>query len=145
MEIYAFQAAPAFFSALLSTRHKRLGDFAAGTYVVRERVKLQLSRPAPMPAHLAAWARTADIVALPTGLALAVRQFLGRLSTLDPVSRDAIGSRLAEQVSRYVAPEPPAGTRPEEFLAAVAAARRERDLARLRRDDDLRRRLVARQ
>src|SRR5690606_23120481 len=38
VEIYAFGGAPAFFSALLSSRGKRLGDFAAGTYVVRERV-----------------------------------------------------------------------------------------------------------
>ena len=111
VEIYAFQGAPAFFSALLSQRGKRLGDFAAGTYVVRERVKLQLSPPAPMPHHLGAWARQADIASLPTGLALAIRQFLGRLPTIDPASRDSIGGRLAEEVSRYVAPEPPPGTR----------------------------------
>jgi uncharacterized RDD family membrane protein YckC len=37
VEIYAVGGAPAFFSALLSARGKRLGDFAAGTYVVRER------------------------------------------------------------------------------------------------------------
>ena len=145
VEIYAFQGAPAFFSALLSERGKRLGDFAAGTYVVRERVKLQLSLPAPMPPHLAAWARSADMAALPTGLALAVRQLLGRLPTIDPASRQSIGSRLAEEVSRYVAPAPPPGTRPEDFLAAVIASRRERDLARLRRQGDLRRRLAARQ
>src|SRR3990170_2181986 len=47
VEIYSFGGAPAFFSALLSSRGKRLGDFAAGTYVVRERVKLQLAPPAP--------------------------------------------------------------------------------------------------
>ncbi len=145
VEIYAFQGVPAFFSALLSARGKRLGDFAAGTYVVRERVKLQLSPPAPMPPHLAAWARAADISALPTGLALAVRQFLGRLPTIDPASRHTIGSRLAEQVGRHVAPPAPPGTSPEDFLAAVVAARRERDLARLRREDDLRHRLAARQ
>jgi uncharacterized RDD family membrane protein YckC len=31
---------PAFFSALISSRGKRLGDYAAGTYVVRDRVRL---------------------------------------------------------------------------------------------------------
>ena len=35
-----FGGGPAFFSALLSSRGKRLGDYAAGTYVVRERVRL---------------------------------------------------------------------------------------------------------
>jgi uncharacterized RDD family membrane protein YckC len=144
VEIYAFQGVPAFFSALLSQRGKRLGDFAAGTYVVRDRVKLQLSPPPPMPHHLAAWAHQADIASLPTGLALAIRQFLGRLPTIDPAPRDSIGGRLAEEVSRYVAPEPPPGTRPEDFLAAVIASRRQRDLARLRREAELRRRLTAR-
>ncbi len=91
VEIYAFQGAPAFFSALLSQRGKRLGDFAAGTYVVRERVKLQLAPPAAMPRHLAGWAHQADIASLPTGLALAIRQFLGRLPAIDPASRDSIG------------------------------------------------------
>ena len=144
VEIYAFQGVPAFFSALLSQRGKRLGDFAAGTYVVRERVKLQLAPPAPMPYHLTAWARQADMASLPTGLALAIRQFLGRLPAIDPASRDSIGGRLAEEVSRYVAPGPPPGTRPEDFLAAVIASRRERDLARLRREAELRQRLTTR-
>ena len=144
VEIYVFFGSPAFFSALLSPRGKRLGDYAAGTYVVRERVRLQLAPPAPMPPPLASWARHADLASLPTGLALAVRQFLGRLPTIEPASRAAIGARLADEVSGYVAPPPPPGTPPEAFLAAVIAARRERDAARLAREADLRRRLTAR-
>jgi hypothetical protein len=84
------------------------------------------------------------MASLPTGLALAVRQFLGRLPTLDPHSRAAIGTRLADQVSEYVAPAPPPGTPPEAYLAAVIASRRERDQARLQRESELRRRLTAR-
>jgi len=144
VEIYVLLGGPAFFSALVSSRGKRLGDYAAGTYVVRERVKLQLGAPAPMPPQLARWAASADLAALPTGLAIAVRQFLGRLSQIDPASRAAIGGRLATAVSEYVAPPPPPGTPPEAFLAAVAAARRERDAARLAREAELRRRLTAR-
>ncbi len=144
VEVYAFSGGPAFFAALLSSRGKRLGDYAAGTYVVRERVRLRLVPPAPMPPPLAAWAAGADIASLPTGLALAVRQFLGRLPQLDPVSRASIGGRLAEQVSTYVAPMPPPGTPPEAFLAAVVAARRERDSARLAREAQLRHRLTSR-
>lgn len=142
VEIYAFSGAPAFFSALLSSRGKRLGDFAAGTYVVRERVKLKLTPPATMPPHLASWAQRADISSLPTGLALAVRQYLGRLPTIDPSSRVTIGARLADEVLKYVAPEPPPRTTPADFLAAVIAARRERDLARLRRETEFRVRLT---
>ena len=142
VEIYLFEGVPAFFSALISSRGKRLGDYAAGTYVVRDRVRLRLAPPTLMPPPLAAWARSADIASLPTGLALAVRQFLGRLPTLDPASRVSIGGRLADQVSRYVAPTPPPGTPPEAYLAAVVASRRERDQARLYREAELRRRLV---
>ena len=135
---------PAFFSALVSSRGKRLGDYAAGTYVVRDRVRLRLTPPTSMPPQLAQWARRADMAALPTGLALAVRQFLGRLSTLDPQSRTTIGTRLADQVSTYVSPNPPPGTPPEAYLAAVTASRRERDQARLHREAELRRRLTRR-
>ena len=144
VEIYLFLGSPAFFSMLLSSRGKRLGDYAAGTYVVRERVRLSLPPPAVMPPQLAGWAAGADMTALPTGLALAVRQFLGRLPQLDPASRATIGHRLATAVGEHVAPPPPAGTPPEAFLAAVVAARRDRDTARLAREAELRRRLAAR-
>ena len=143
VEIYMFFGGPAFFAALMSSRGKRLGDFAAGTYVVRERVRLRLAAPPAMPPHLAAWAAGADMASLPTGLALAVRQFLGRLPQIDPAARASLGGRLAEQVSAYVAPPPPDGTPPEAFLAAVVAARRERDSARLAREAELRARLTA--
>ena len=128
---------------LLSSRGKRLGDYAAGTYVVRERIRLRLEPPPLMPPELAGWARAADVAALPTGLALAVRQFLARLPGLDPGSRASVGTTLAQQVSSYVAPPPPPGTPPEAFLAAVIATRRERDQARLGRERAFRERLTA--
>lgn len=142
VELYAFGGAPALISAMVSSRGKRLGDYAAGTYVVRERVRLRLAVPPQMPPPLAAWARSADIRSLPTGLALAVRQYLSRFPQLDPTSRQRIGLDLAGRVSAHVAPAPPAGTPPEAFLAAVVVARRERDGARLTREVELRRRLT---
>ncbi|MEI5671893.1 MULTISPECIES: RDD family protein [unclassified Nocardioides] len=144
VEIWAFTGAPAFICALISPGGKRLGDYAAGTYVVRERVRLRLAVPPQMPPPLAGWARTADVRALPTGLALAVRQYLSRLPALDPGSRERIGLDLAGRVSTYVAPAPPPGTPPEAFLAAVVVTRRERDGARLAREAELRRRLTRR-
>ncbi|HXH76867.1 RDD family protein [Nocardioides sp.] len=142
VEVYAFTGAPAFFSAMLSAKGKRLGDHAAGTYVVRERVRLRLSPPALMPIHLATWARSADMARLPTSLALAVRQYLGRAQTLDPRTRHDLGSRLAADVATYVSPAPPGGTQPHDFLAAVIASRRERDSARLEREAVMRNRLT---
>lgn len=143
VEIYAFTGAPAFFSIMLSGRGKRLGDYAAGTYVVRDRVPLHLAPPPPMPPPLAGWARQADLAALPTGTALAVRQFLGRLPTLDPASRERVGRALLADVLPHVAPAPPPGAPAELVLMAVVAERRERDLARLRRHDAQRTRLLS--
>jgi uncharacterized RDD family membrane protein YckC len=142
VEIYLLSGVPAFFSALLNRQGKRLGDQAAGTYVIRERFRLQLPPATPMPEHLRAWASGADLAPLPTSLALAVRQFLGRINEITPQARVELGTRLAHQVARHVSPPPPPGTPPEYFLAAVVAARRERDLARLRREADLHERLT---
>ena len=133
-------------AALLSSRGKRLGDYAAGTYVVRDRVRLRLAAAAAdAAAARGVGARRPTSPSLPTGLALAVRQFLGRLPQLDPASRAAIGARLADAGQRRTSrPPPPPGTPPEAFLAAVIATRRERDQARLDREAELRRRLTAR-
>jgi uncharacterized RDD family membrane protein YckC len=144
VEIYAFSGVPAVLSAMLSHKGKRLGDYAAGTYVVRDRVRLVLPPPVWMPRHLAQWAAGADIASLPIGLSLAVRQYLGRVHQITPASRATIGEQLATQVRTHVAPEPPPGTTNEDFLAAVIAARRDRDAARLQREDALRRRLTSR-
>lgn len=144
VEIYAFFGTPAFFSALISSRGKRLGDYAAGTYIVRERVSLHLPPPPQMPLQLARWAAGADIASLPTGLAVAIRQFLGRSHQIDPGARHTLGAELAQEARQYVAPAPPVGTPPEAFLAAVIAARRDRDHARLVREDQLRQRLTSR-
>lgn len=117
---------------LVSVAHpqgKRLGDVLAGTYAARVRGKAPVRTPVPMPPYLARWASHADVARLPDGLALAVRQFLGRARALHPASRMELGGRLTAQVQQYVRPLPPPGTHPEDFLAAVLAERRERELA----------------
>lgn len=144
VEIYGLSGSVALLSSMLNTRGKRLGDFAAGTYVVRDRVALQLAPPVMVPFPLQGWAATADIARLPTGLALAVRQFLARAHAVDPEARWRQAGALAEQVRRYVAPPPPPGTPPDAFLAAVVGARRERDARRLGREAALRHRLATR-
>jgi len=58
-----------------------------------------------------------------------VRQFLGRTRLLHPASRVELGTRLTAQVQAYVRPLPPPGVHPEDFLAAVLAERRSRELA----------------
>lgn len=144
VEIYLLVGSGAVVSMLLSSRGKRLGDYAAGTYAVRDRTTIRLTRPAPMPWQLRTWAGQADIAPLPADLQLAVRQFLIRAPALTPVARTELAGRLAAAVAPYVAPGPPAGTAPEAFLAAVMAARRDRDAARLAAEDRLRGRLTGR-
>jgi uncharacterized RDD family membrane protein YckC len=142
VELWLLLGVPALVSGLVSSKGKRLGDHAAGSYVVRERVHLTLPPPPMMPPALAAWAVGADIARLPDGLAMAVRQFLMRAPLLSPQSRAALGLQLHDEVVAYLAPAPPAGTHPELVLAAVIADRRRRDAIRLQRDATLRRRLI---
>lgn len=141
VEIWLLSGVPALLSALVSPRGKRLGDAAAGTYVVRDRFPLPRVRPTTMPPQLACWAGAADLAPLPDGLALAIRQFLDRAPSLHPASRAALGDRLLEEALRCVAPVPPPGHHAETVLAAVLAERRRRDGVRLARDAALRARL----
>lgn len=146
IEIYGTSGAAAFLTAMIHPRGKRLGDIAAGTYVIRVRVPLRPPAPIQMPPALAVWASHADVATIPVGLSLAVRRFLsGEVGTYtDAARRHALAERLATSVQEYVAPGPPPGTPPEAYLAAVLATRRDRDAARLARDEELRARLTAR-
>jgi uncharacterized RDD family membrane protein YckC len=143
VEIWVLSGVPAFISGLVSQKGKRLGDYMAGTYVVRARVKLALPPPPLMPPPLAGWARSADIAPLPERLLLSVRQILGRVDTLAPQTRTVLLDQLAREISAYVAPPPPYGTPADAYLAAVIAEHRDRDLARMQREAALVGRLTA--
>ena len=142
IEIYLAQGTVALTAALLTKRNRRLGDLAAGTYVINERQTMRLPLPSAMPKELEAWALGADIAALPDTLALSVRQFLVRAPSMTPQARHSLGTELARRVSRHVAPPPPPGTHPETFLAGVLADRRRRDGERLAREAALRARVT---
>jgi uncharacterized RDD family membrane protein YckC len=144
VEIYVLFGGPALISSMVSSKGKRIGDHAAGTYVVRDRASLTLPPPAPMPPALRTWAASADLRTPPVDVVLAARQYLVRLPSLDPATRQRLGDLLATRCAPYVAPAPPRGTTSWDFLAAVLAGRRDRDLARLHRDETLRSRLLQR-
>ena len=65
---------------------------------------------------------------------MALRQFLSRAAKLSPQSRQRLALALAAQTWPHVAPQPPPGTHPERFLAAVVAERRDRELGRMWRE-----------
>ncbi|GAB76791.1 hypothetical protein AUCHE_03_00080 [Austwickia chelonae NBRC 105200] len=144
IELYTLLGSPALVSGLLNGRAKRLGDFAAGTYVVRDRMTFPWPTPASVPLPLAAWASTADIAPLPDQLSLSIRELLRRAPQIRPEPRHQLAQHLAAQALRYVSPGPPLGTPPEIFLEAVLVERGRRDWERLQRDEEIRRRLTGR-
>lgn len=132
-EIWLTGGAVALVVSLVHPDGKRLGDLLAGTHAVRTRGGAMDNATIAMPPELAGWAAQADIRRLPDGLALAVRQFLGRAPRLAVQSRSRLGTSLAGEVEALVAPGPPPGTHPEAFLMAVLAARRDREWAAAQR------------
>lgn len=137
----ALMAAPAVVTSFVHPRAKRLGDMAAGTVVIQRRANLRLLPPPGMPPALAGWAAGADVGTLPSGLSVAIRQFLARAGTLAPASRNRIAGELLAATLPHVSPAPPPAPA-EHVLAAVIAERRERDAARLARESRLRARVV---
>lgn len=128
-ELWLTAGGLALISAIVHPKGKRLGDIAAGTYAVRVRTGARSGPPLTMPPELAVWAATADIRALPDGVALTARRFLARAPQLNPRSRETLGRSLAARIEPLVSPPPPWGTPPERFLAAVLVARRDKEYA----------------
>ncbi len=116
--------------SLVSSDGRRVGDFLAGTLVIRERVPQSAGMGVPMPAGLEHWASQLDLSRLPDDLALASRQFLSRFSQLRPEAAEALGYGLAQQMSQQLGVPVPPGVPPWAFLAAILAERRNRDQAR---------------
>jgi uncharacterized RDD family membrane protein YckC len=79
-------------SALLSPENKRLGDFAAGTVVVRDRADAVADLDAYLsrPAHAESGIAEAD--------RLLIERFLARRATLDPLARMRLATRIADRV-----------------------------------------------
>ena len=113
--------------SMFSERGKRIGDMAAGTVVLQERMPPRPLWTPVMPLPLAWWAPTLDLAGLDDALALAVRQFLGRAGQLTPAAREALAGELVADVRARTTPEPPPGTPGWAYLTAVLAERRRRE------------------
>ena len=131
IEIWLTSGAVALIVSLASSQGKRLGDFLAGTIVVRERVPSSAAPMIAMPPPLAWWASGLDLSRLPDDLALAARQFLSRSGELAPEVRESMGARLAGAMAACTSPPPPPGVPPWAFMSAVLAERRRREALRL--------------
>ncbi|MEU6243297.1 RDD family protein [Streptomyces sp. NPDC047024] len=114
-------------ASLVSARGRRLGDVFAGTLVVRERVPVGRSWPMPVPPPwVAGRFAELDLSAVPDGLWLAVRQYLGRMRQLDPQVSAAMAGRLAADIAARTGTTVPQELPPALFLAAVVQERQAR-------------------
>ncbi|MGN7198792.1 RDD family protein [Arthrobacter sp. SAFR-044] len=131
LEIYLTFGGLALAVALFNDKSRRLGDLLAGTYAVRSRVPAEAALRVFVPPYLQPWAAAADIGRIPDATARRAAQFLRQADRMAPLSRAGMAQAVAEELSVHVAPAPPPGTRPEDYLAAVVAERRNREFTRL--------------
>lgn len=131
LEIYLTLGGLAIGVALFNPRSKRLGDLLAGTYAVRRRVPVEEPVRVFVPPQLQAWAASADIGRIPDATARQATRFIRQASRMSPLSAAGMAAAIATELSGHVAPPPPPGTSPDQYLAAVIAERRNRELAHL--------------
>lgn len=115
---------------LTTKRAKRLGDLAAGTVVVQDRVPSRVAPAPAVPAELTAWAGGLDLTGVSDALAGEIRQFLTRARQLSPDVRARMGDQLLAQLAARVGP-PPAGMTPWTYLQTVLGERSRRETLRL--------------
>lgn len=115
-------------SSLVSRHHQRLGDFVAGTVVLRERTGAQqtAARRFEMPAAAAPLADGIDTSGLTDRDYGAVRAYLLRVDTLRPHQRDDVGRQLLTAIRPRLGALPPNDLPPELLLRAVAARHQQR-------------------
>lgn len=116
---------------LFSRQGRRLGDQAAGTFVIHERSPAPWGWVPAMPPHLAPWAEDLDLSGLDDQLALAARHYLARAADISQPHNGRFAQSLAQEVAAKIPQQAPPGTPAWVFLTAVLAERRRRAGARV--------------
>jgi len=111
---------------IFSAQGRRLGDQAAGTFVIHERSPAPWGWVPAMPPQLAGWAAELDLSGLDDELALAARNYLARSGEIRRPQRERFAHSLAQEIAAKISQPPPAGTPAWMFLSAVLAERRRR-------------------
>lgn len=143
LEIWSTSGAIALTCSVIDRKSRRVGDLLAGTMVIQERMRDLTPQRAAVPEALQDWVRGADVGRLPLTLMQDIRSFLPRAGTINPESRRQLSRDLLRRTLPHVAPAPPPGTDPEQFLTAVLAERSRRDESRLRRAQERQQELSA--
>jgi uncharacterized RDD family membrane protein YckC len=107
---------------IVSTGHKRIGDWAAGTQVIRRRSARAASEPPPPPEVLRFFFSTYELARLSDPLVIeALDAWLTRQQEIDPERSAALGRSLADRLCALMGREPPPGEDIEEFLIELRA------------------------
>jgi uncharacterized RDD family membrane protein YckC len=111
-------------TVLLSRSDQRLGDMAAGTFVVRERSAGASVAPATFhaPPGWEGYAASLDVSGLGEAAYGVVRTYLLRTPQLAPGARQHLAVRLANPVALRIGHTPPPWVHPDVFLLCVAAS-----------------------
>lgn len=116
--------ATAVVAVLVSGRRQRLGDMAAGTVVLRERLVSATATSAETfsaPTGWDAWVAGLDVSSLTPAQYVLIRNFLLRRDDFDAVARAHLAERISDRVAESL--HVPLGTASRElFLTSVAAA-----------------------
>lgn len=123
VELVATIGGLAVVTALVTRPPRRLGDLAAGTFVVAERTPGGSAEAMRFeaPAEWRDYAARLDVGALDPTAYAAVRTALRRARRLTPDDAEAMLGRVAAAVSPRVAPSPPSDIGAGAFLTCVAA------------------------
>ena len=110
--------------ALSTPRSQRLGDLAAGTFVISERAALHNTVPVAFfpPPGLETYCASLDTSAVSSAQFLLVRNFLLRVADLDPQVRLALATRFADALRVTCSTQPPPSVTAEMFLICVASS-----------------------
>jgi uncharacterized RDD family membrane protein YckC len=111
---------------IFSAQGRRLGDQAAGTFVIHERSPAPWGWVPAMPPQLAGWAAELDLSGLDDELALAARHYLARAGEIRQPQNGRFAHTLAQEVAAKISQPAPPSTPAWMYLSAVLAERRRR-------------------
>ena len=136
IDILVSFGAVALVTSLVTNRSQRLGDLAAGTYVIRDPKSPPHYPAVPFTPPMGAEGIVAalDVSKLRPDQERVIRSFLLRVGTLSQPARVHLGGQLAVKVSQTLGHDPKLyGLPPEPYLVVVMAAHQAREggLARL--------------
>ena len=138
VDILASFGIVALLAGMSSSRAQRLGDLAAGTFVIRDPRSVARVPPVPFtpPMGTEAMVASLDVSKLRPEQERVVRSFLLRVGSLSTPARVDLGQRIAQNVAQRLGHDPDHVGDPETYLVAVMAARqlREGGLAELALD-----------